>query len=62
MPGIETGNAVYKTIRYIAKRDLASIVMGAAGPVVVASRADSENTKLNSIALGVLMSQRAENT
>lgn len=57
VPEIETGNAVYKTIRYIAGRDLASVVVGAAGPVVVASRSDSPNTKLNSIALGVLMSQ-----
>ncbi|MCP4667750.1 MAG: phosphate butyryltransferase, partial [Deltaproteobacteria bacterium] len=46
VPEIETGNAVYKTIRYIAGRDLASIVVGAAGPVVVTSRSDSANTKL----------------
>ena len=56
VPDIETGNAVYKTIRYIAGRDLASIVVGAAGPVVVTSRSDSANTKLYSIALGALMS------
>jgi phosphate butyryltransferase len=61
VPEIETGNAVYKTIRYIAGRDLASIVMGAAGPVVVTSRSDSANTKLYSIALGALMSQQREN-
>ncbi|MDQ1257504.1 MAG: Bifunctional enoyl-CoA hydratase/phosphate acetyltransferase [Candidatus Hydrogenedentes bacterium] len=61
VPEIETGNAVYKTIRYIAGRDLASIVMGAAGPVVVTSRSDSANTKLYSIALGALMSQQRGN-
>ena len=60
VPEIETGNAVYKTIRYVAKRDLASIVMGAAGPVVITSRSDSANTKLYSIALGALMSQRQQ--
>lgn len=59
VPEIETGNAVYKTIRYIAGRDLASIVVGAAGPVVVTSRSDSANTKLYSIALGALMSSRS---
>jgi phosphate butyryltransferase len=59
VPEIETGNAVYKTIRYIAGRDLASVVVGAAGPVVVASRSDSHNTKLYSIALGVVMSEAA---
>ena len=57
VPEIETGNAVYKTIRYVAKRDLASVVLGAAGPVVVTSRSDSADTKLCSIALGVLMSR-----
>jgi len=56
VPDIETGNAVYKTIRYIAGREMASIVVGAAGPVVVTSRSDSAGTKLYSIALGALMS------
>ncbi len=55
VPEIEVGNAVYKTIRYIAGRDLAGIVIGAAGPVVVTSRSDSAESKLYSIALGVLM-------
>ena len=56
VPEIETGNAVYKTIRYIAGRELAGIVVGAAGPAVVTSRSDSANTKLYSIALGALLS------
>ncbi len=59
VPEIDVGNAVYKTIRYIAGRDMASIVMGAAGPVVITSRSDSANTKLCSIALGALMGKRA---
>lgn len=59
VPEIETGNAVYKTIRYVAGRELASIVIGAASPAVVASRSDSANTKLYSIALGVLLSRHA---
>jgi phosphate butyryltransferase len=62
VPEIETGNAVYKTIRYVAKRDLASIVMGAAVPVVTTSRSDSANTKLYSIALGAFMSQRQQSS
>jgi len=56
VPDIETGNAVYKTIRYVAGRDLAGVVVGAANPVVTTSRSDSPQTKLYSIALGVLMS------
>ncbi len=59
VPEIETGNAVYKTIRYVAGREMASVVVGAAGPVVVTSRSDSPNTKLYSIALGALTSSQA---
>ena len=60
-PDIETANAIYKTIRYPARRELASIVVGAAGPAVVASRSDSANTKRYSIALGTLLGRAASN-
>lgn len=56
-PDIETANAVYKTIRYLAQREIASIVAGAAAPAVVSSRSDSARSKLYSIALGVLASK-----
>lgn len=59
-PDIETANAVYKTIRYLAHREIASIVVGAAAPAVVASRSDSAASKLYSIALGVLVAQQPE--
>lgn len=54
-PDIETANAIYKTIRYLAQREIASIVIGAAAPAIVASRSDSALSKLYSIALGVLV-------
>jgi len=57
-PDIETGNAVYKTIRYLAGREIAGIVIGAAGPAVVSSRSDSAASKLLSIALGAVISQK----
>ncbi|HEX72986.1 MAG TPA: phosphate butyryltransferase [Candidatus Hydrogenedentes bacterium] len=56
-PDIETANAIYKTIRHLARREIASVVIGAAAPAVVASRSDSALSKLYSIALGVLTSQ-----
>lgn len=59
VPEIETGNAVYKTIRYVAGRNMASVLVGTAGPVVISSRSDSADTKLNSIALGVLISRHS---
>lgn len=54
VPDIETGNTMYKTIRYLAHREIAGVVVGAAAPVIVTSRSDSAVTKLYSIALGVL--------
>ncbi|MGM0380203.1 MAG: bifunctional enoyl-CoA hydratase/phosphate acetyltransferase [Bacillota bacterium] len=52
VPTIEVGNAVGKTLTYLAKADSAGIIMGAKVPVVLVSRADSFDAKLNSIALG----------
>ena len=57
VPDIETGNAMYKTIRYLAHREIGGFVVGAAAPVIVTSRSDSAITKLYSIALGVLASR-----
>jgi len=58
VPDLETGNTMYKTIRYLIHREVAGIVVGAAAPVVVTSRSDSAITKLNSIALGAVYAQR----
>ncbi len=57
MPLIEAGNVFYKALVYFAHTPLAGIVIGAAAPVVLTSRADSPQTKLNSIALAVVVSR-----
>ena len=56
VPNIEAGNVLYKSLVYFANTPLAGIVVGAAAPVVLTSRADSPATKLNSIALAVIVS------
>ena len=56
VPNIEAGNVLYKALVYFAKAPLAGIVIGAAAPVVLTSRADSPQTKVNSIALAVVAS------
>lgn len=61
-PDIETANAVFKTIRYLAQREIASIVLGAKVPAIVASRSDSAISKLYSIALGVLAAHQIQLT
>ena len=52
-PDIETGNAIYKTLIEFAQAKCAAIVVGTKAPVVLTSRADSQETKFMSITLGV---------
>ncbi len=58
-PGIDAGNVLYKSLTCFAGLDLASIIVGAAVPLIIPSRADSERTKLYSIAFA-LLAARAE--
>jgi phosphate butyryltransferase len=50
-PNIEVANVIYKTFSYLCGASAAACIIGAAAPIVLTSRADSENTKLLSIAL-----------
>lgn len=54
-PDVEAGNMLAKAITYFAKGKMAGVVVGAKAPLVVASRSDPHETKLVSIALGVIM-------
>lgn len=54
-PDIEAGNMLGKALVYIARSKIAGLVLGAAKPVVVTSRADTYEAKLISIALGALL-------
>ena len=58
-PDIEAGNILYKSLVFFSKSKNAGVIVGAKAPIILTSRADSEETKLNSIALGVLMSAKA---
>ena len=60
MDDIESGNVLYKALSFLAGAKSAGVIVGATAPVVLTSRADSDETKLNSIALGVLMSAAAK--
>ncbi len=52
-PNIETGNIIYKTLIEFAQAKCAAIVAGTKVPVILTSRADSHETKLMSLSLGV---------
>ena len=51
-PNIETGNVFYKSATILAGARLAAVVVGTSAPCILTSRADSEESKFLSIALG----------
>ncbi|MCL2170844.1 MAG: bifunctional enoyl-CoA hydratase/phosphate acetyltransferase [Defluviitaleaceae bacterium] len=53
-PDIEAGNMLYKSLVYFANARCGGVVLGAARPIILTSRADSADSKLISIALSVL--------
>jgi phosphate butyryltransferase len=54
VPDIEAGNILYKSLVFLGGAKSAALVVGARAPIVLTSRADSSETKLNSIAIAVL--------
>lgn len=51
VPDIEAGNMLYKAFVFFANAEVCGVVLGAPFPIVLTSRADSEQTKYNSILL-----------
>lgn len=58
-PDIEAANILYRAILYFAGAESGGIVVGARVPLILLSRAESPETKLRSIAIGLLVSQGA---
>ncbi|NTV88819.1 MAG: phosphate butyryltransferase [Clostridiales bacterium] len=56
-PDLEAGNILNKSMEYFGRAEKAGIIMGAKVPIILTSRASSDESKLNSIALGVLVTQ-----
>jgi phosphate butyryltransferase len=56
LPDIEAGNVLYKILGLFKAWPLAATIVGASAPVVLTSRADSDETKFNSIALAAAIS------
>lgn len=56
VPNIETGNVMYKTLTYTSNAKTGGIIVGASAPIILTSRADSEESKLYSIALACVFS------
>lgn len=58
MPNIESGNALGKSVKYLGGSQCAHVVVGAKLPILIPSRVESADDKLNAIALGVLFASR----
>lgn len=61
MPNIEAGNVMYKTLAFTTESKNGGLLVGTTAPVIVTSRADSYETKLNSIALAALVAELLKN-
>jgi phosphate butyryltransferase len=55
LPDIEAGNVLVKAIVYFARHPMAGVVVGARVPLILPSRSDTFESKLDSLALGVVM-------
>jgi phosphate butyryltransferase len=59
VPDIESGNLLYKALNFLGGAVAAGVILGAKAPVVLTSRADSEKSKLYSIALAATIGVKA---
>jgi phosphate butyryltransferase len=54
VPNLEAGNMLAKELTFVARANAAGLVVGAAAPVILTSRADDEDARLASVALAQL--------
>lgn len=57
LPNIETANVMYKCLTYTSNSRNGGLLVGTSAPVILTSRADSFETKVNSIALAALVAE-----
>ncbi len=58
VPNIEAGNLLGKAVKYLGGSQCAHVVAGARVPILIPSRVESVEDKVNSIALGVIFARR----
>jgi phosphate butyryltransferase len=58
VPNIEAGNLLGKSVKYLGGSECAHVVVGAKVPILIPSRVESADDKINSIALGVIFAAR----
>jgi phosphate butyryltransferase len=58
VPNIEAGNLLGKAVKYFGGSQCAHVVVGAKVPILIPSRVESADDKVNAIALGVIYATR----
>jgi phosphate butyryltransferase len=58
VPNLEAGNLLGKAAKYYAGSQCAHVVVGATVPILIPSRVESADDKINAIALGVIFATR----
>jgi phosphate butyryltransferase len=58
VPNIEAGNLLGKAMKYLGGSQCGHVVVGAKVPILIPSRVESAEDKLNAIAMGVLFANR----
>jgi len=58
VPSVEAGNLLGKAVKYLGGSQCAHVVAGAKVPILIPSRVESADDKVNAIALGVLYAGR----
>jgi phosphate acetyltransferase len=57
VPDVEAGNMLAKQLEYLAKAEVAGIVLGARVPIILTSRADQTLARLSSCAIALLLAR-----
>jgi phosphate acetyltransferase len=58
VPDLEAGNLLAKQLEYLARAQIAGIVLGARVPIILTSRADKTLARLGSCAIALLLARR----
>ncbi len=61
-PDIHAGNLVYKTLTHLCDCKNGNIMTGTKAPVILTSRSDSKDVKVNSLALGAIVAEHLKNS
>ncbi len=61
-PDIHAGNLVYKTLTHLCPCKNGNIMTGTKAPVILTSRSDSKEVKVNSLALGAIVAEYLKNS